>query len=231
MSLYQPLYHHATPHGVLTAVRLPEEPKPVPDSVLEQLPAEEAAHAAELRGFRQVQFVGGRLALRHAASQLGMPLGACLPDERGAPCLPPRLAGSVSHKRTVAVGMVARRNGRTLGVDIEEYEPARMSIASKILRPEELAEIEALPEENRWLALLLRFSIKESIYKALDPYVRRYVGFHEARVTPDLEGNAAVVLELANGESGFEVDARYAWLEGRLLTSVRIGRDAPDSAL
>ncbi|TNE85391.1 MAG: 4'-phosphopantetheinyl transferase superfamily protein [Deltaproteobacteria bacterium] len=228
-ALYQPLYHHATPHGVLTAVALPPEPKPVPTSILDQLAEEEAAHAADLRGFRQVQFVGGRLALRHAAAQLGMRLPAAMPDDRGAPVMPPRIVGSVSHKHSIAVGMVARSNGRTLGVDIEEYEPARMGIAPKILRPEELATIEAMPEENRWLALLLRFSIKESIYKALDPYVRRYVGFHEAFVEPDLEGGARVELHLANGETGFEVDARYAWLEGRVLTSVRIGRTQPSS--
>ncbi|MCO4743602.1 MAG: 4'-phosphopantetheinyl transferase superfamily protein [Proteobacteria bacterium] len=222
MSVYQPLYHHATPHGVVTAVSLPETPSPVPDAVLSRLAPQEAEFAKELRGFRQVQFVGGRLALRSAAAQLGMKLPAALPDERGAPKLPPRVAGSVSHKRTIAVAMVARANGRTLGVDVEEYLPARMSIAPKILRPAELEALQALPEENQWLALVLRFSIKESIYKAIDPYVKRYVGFHEAEVDPDLEGAARVSLHLKNGEGPFEVDARYAWLEGRLLTSVRI---------
>lgn len=226
MTPYQPLYHHATPHGVLTAVSLPNPPEPVPAGVLERLAPEEAEAAVALRGFRQVQYVGGRIALRHAASQLGMQLPATLSDKRGAPRLPPRLVGSVSHKHSIAVGMVARANGLTLGVDIEDYDPPRMSIAPRILRPEELAAVQALPEENQWLALLLRFSIKESIYKAIDPYVHRYVGFHEASVAPDLEGGAEVSLHLANGESGFEVDARYAWLEGRILTSVRIRREA-----
>ena len=51
-------------------------------------------------------------------------------------------------------------------------------------------------------------------------------GFHEAEVEPDLDGAAVVKLVLTGGEGPFEVDARYEWLQGRLLTSVRI-RPAP----
>jgi enterobactin synthetase component D len=218
-------FHHATPHGVVTAVHIPDSPDPVPDEVLARLPAAEAAHARTLKGYRQPSFVGGRLALRKAAEQLGQPLsGPCLPDSRGTPTLPTGLAGSISHKRDLAVGMVGVAHHGTLGVDLEDYGPPRLGIADAVLRPEELAVVEALPEARRWIALLVRFSIKESIYKAVDPYVRRYVAFHEAFVEPDLQGGARVALHLANGEGPFVVDARYEWLRGRLLTSVRLRR-------
>ncbi len=77
---------------------------------------------------------------------------------------------------------------------------------------------------------MLRFSIKESIYKALDPYVHRYVGFHEAEVHPDLQGTARVELRLKNGEGPLQVDARYHWIRGRILTSVRIRPAASNEA-
>ena len=126
-----------------------------------------------------------------------------------------------------SMGHVRDLPERKLGVDIENYRPERMSVLPKVLRPEELAAIEALPEQDRWLAALLRFSIKESIYKAIDPYVRRYVGFQEALVVPDLEGRAMVTMFLERDEGPFAIDARYLWLEGRLLTSVRIRPQQP----
>jgi 4'-phosphopantetheinyl transferase EntD len=215
-------YHHATAHGVLTAVHLPDSPDPVPEHILASLPSAEAAHARTLRGYRQPQFVGGRIALRRACEQVGVRPTALLSDDRGAPVLPTGLSGSISHKRTIAVGMVARDIDGTLGVDIEEYAPARPTIEEHILVEEEQVAIADLAPDRKWMALLLRFSIKESIYKALDPHVRRHVGFHEAIVHPDLHGLASVRLQLANGEGPFKVDARYTWLHGRLLTSVRI---------
>jgi enterobactin synthetase component D len=227
-------FTHATPHGVLTAVHIPDSPDPVPDSVLATLPAPEMEFARTQRGYRQVQFVGGRVALRESCLALGVRPGAILATSRGAPLVPTGLAGSVSHKSTLAIGMVAREAQGTLGVDLEDYGPPRLAIAPRVLTPAELAAIVEHPEDRRWFGVLVRFSLKESIYKALDPFVHRYVGFHEAEVTPDLHGGAAVALRLspppdADGavrpvEGPFAVDARYEWLHGRLVTSVRIRR-------
>lgn len=221
-AVFKVVHQFATPHGVVAAVRIPDAPDPVPEAVLARLPGAEASHARTLRGYRQVQFVGGRLALRHAVGQLGMKCGPVLSTPRGAPRLPAGLVGSVSHKRDLAVGMAARDNGWTLGVDLEDYEPARPSIAPRVLRPAELDTIASYDDARRWIAIVQRFSLKESIYKALDPYVQRYVAFEEAEVVPDLEGSAEVALHLARGEGPFEVSCRYEWLWGRLLTSVRI---------
>ncbi len=222
LNLYQVAYHHATPHGVVSAVHIPDSREPVPDDILATLPPEEAAHASTLRGYRQVQYVGGRIALRQACGQVGVRPGILRATERGAPILPEGFVGSISHKRDLAVGMVARDGLGTLGVDLEDYAPSRLRIIDHVLTEAECAELAPLPEDRRWIALLMRFSIKESIYKALDPYVGRYVGFHEAEVRPDLHGDAEVTLNLKNDEGPFEVRARYEWLWGRLLTSVRI---------
>ena len=90
MTPFDIAFHHATLHGVLTAVHLPDSGEPVPEPVLASLPREEADHARTLRGFRQPQFVGGRIALRRALDQIGYRAGAVLPDGRGAPQLPPQ---------------------------------------------------------------------------------------------------------------------------------------------
>lgn len=162
--------------------------------------------------------------MRGAAAQLGHQLNAILPNEGGGPVLPNALSGSISHKRDLAIGLVSQSSFGTLGVDLEDYTPARLSIAEHVLVPEEIQMIADLPENRRWIALLVRFSIKESIYKALHPHVNRYVGFHEAIVEPDIQGCAGVVLKLSRKEGPFHVEARYEWLHGRLLTSARIRR-------
>lgn len=219
----------ATPHGVLVAVPIPDAPDPVPESALAALHPDEAAFALTLRGYRQVQFVGGRIALRGARRAVGAPLDPSLPDDRGAPRLPAGWAGSVSHKRDLAVAMVARDAAGTLGVDLEDYGPPRPAIMDRVLRPEELAEVMTLPEPRQWTATVIRFSLKESVYKALDPFVHRYVDFQEALVVPDLGGRARVSLHLKHAEGPFEVNARYEWWQGRVISSVRIkpGRPIP----
>lgn len=160
MSLFQVAYHHATPHGVVTAVHIPDSPEPVPDEVLATLLEPEAEFARELRGYRQVQFVGGRLALRQACGQLGVRAGPLLSTPRGAPVLPEGLAGSVSHKRDLAIAMACRTTGYTLGVDLEDYGPERLRIAEHVLTPAERAALDGLEPSRAWISLLLRFSIK-----------------------------------------------------------------------
>jgi 4'-phosphopantetheinyl transferase EntD len=123
--------------------------------------------------------------------------------------------------------MAARPVDGTLGVDVEDYRPMRLSIQDSILRPEEVERIAALPDERRWISIMLTFSVKESIYKALDPFVQRYIGFHEASVELDLQGRADVTLHLAQGEGPFAVDARFAWLHGRVVSTVRARRVEP----
>ncbi len=230
MASYTFAFHHATPHGVLSAVTLPDGPDPVPEAVLARLHPVEAEHARTLRMYRQVQFVGGRLALRAAFEQLGAPYAPVLTDDRGQPIFPDGIVGSISHKRDLAIAMVARDGNGTLGVDLEDYAPPRLGIIERVLVAEEIADVSALPEARRWIALVLRFSIKEAVYKALHPYVRRYVDFHEAVVWPDLHGWARVDLRLRDGEGPFHVEARYEWLHGRIITSVRIIQAAEDAA-
>ena len=80
----------------------------------------------------------------------------------------------------------------------------------------------ALPDAQRWFGLLIRFSLKESLYKALDPVLERYIGFDEAEVHPDMEGKASIRLLFDSDRNSFEVDARYDWVHEHLLTSVRV---------
>ncbi len=122
----------------------------------------------------------------------------------------------------MALALVARSVNGTLGVDLEIPSSPARDIGEKILRPEEMDWIDSLPVERRWPATLVVFSIKEAIYKALFPHVRRYIGFKEASVRVNLNEPSDVTLHLANNEGPFNAEARLHWLGDRVVATARV---------
>jgi enterobactin synthetase component D len=212
------------PFGICVGVALPEG---VAFELPRALHAGEAAFARTLPEARRAGWVGGRIALREALAAAGAEApGPILSSARGAPLLPPGAVGSVSHKRTIAVALVARVADprATIGIDVEDLRPLRTDIASRVLTPEELAVIPSGGPE-RDAAVLLRFSAKEAIYKALDPWVQRFVGFDEASVARAPDGALTGRLVLAGGEGPFTVelhDAGGAGEAGLILVAARV---------
>ena len=222
MNPFQIVHKDALPHGIVAGVRLPGSADPVAEEVLSRLHPDERALAETLRGYRQAEFVGGRLAARDAMQALGRRTGPVLRGVRGEPVAPPGVSLSVSHKRHLAIAVAARAEFGTLGVDLEALEPEREGIGARVLVPEELQALEALEPARRWTSTVLRFSIKEAIYKALAPRLQRYIGFEEAVVHPATDGTADVRLALKEGDSPRSLDARYAWLDRCVLATVRV---------
>ena len=185
------------------------------------LPPVEREVAESMRGFRQESYVGGRLAAGAALGLLGLPRTPITMGPRGEPIPPRGVSLSISHKRHMAVALAARCDHGVVGVDLEDLEPSRMAIASRILQPCELEEVLALPEERQWTATVVRFAIKEAIYKALAPRLGRYMGFDEAIVVVDMDGTAEVTMSLTEGTPPVSIEARYGWLFGAVLATVR----------
>lgn len=177
--------HWLTPFGHLVVVDAP---------VAAPLHADEAALSAGWGDRRKATFAAGRhalrCALRAAAIDVDIAIGR---DERGAPVLPTGVSGSVTHKDTLAGALVCIDGDGTVGLDLELDEPRTGTAVDGLIR-QVLTEREQalLPNDNdgRRRAWLLRFSLKESLYKALDPWVRRYVGFQEVEVDVDDNDNA-----------------------------------------
>jgi enterobactin synthetase component D len=202
------------PHGHVVALSIPDS---LPSTALDILLPGERALAQAMAPARQRTFVAGRLALRTALQDLGLPDGPLLTTDRGAPALAAGASGSISHKRTLAVALAApARRGLQLGVDVEEDAPLRVDVSRRVLTSEEAAALAAGPPEARERAVLLRLSAKEAIYKALDPFVRRHVSFKEAALVVRDDGTAEVGLTLTGGEGPFvaEVCWREIWAGG-----------------
>jgi len=224
------------PHGVLSVVRLPDaknEQRALESlrAVQERLHHDEQELANALPVLRRVSFVGGRVALRDAISRVAPnerehPV---LRTSRGAPLMPPGVLGSVSHKRTLAVALVAPQapDVHTLGVDVEERpgvaELSRPDLAPKILTANERSTLGDLSLRDALAyreAVRLRFALKEAVYKAIDPHVHRHVRFQEVEVFPEGEGELDVRLFLPEfTEQAITVRAWWARLAEHLVTT------------
>jgi enterobactin synthetase component D len=191
----------ALAHGDCVIVELTDH-----DQALAGLPAAEQDRARALSPNRRRDLVTGRTAL-HLALGSAEPI---LSDDRGAPILPAGWVGSLSHKGARAAALVAPVGAGTIGVDLERAVASRQDITRRILTAREQA---LLPDRGR--AVTLRFSIKEAIYKAIDPYLRRYVGFTEVEL--DFEGDHVAV----STALPFAIDVTWREHAGHWLTTAR----------
>ncbi len=203
------------PHGVLAIVDDVTEPH--------ALHPEELARARDFTEHRRASFVAGRSALAVALAHLGLrDRPAIGTDDRGAPLLPSGFVGSVSHKSARAVALAALDAGFDLGVDVELVRVPREGVAEMILTESELARIDDP------LQILAAFSLKEAVYKAIAPGLRRYVAFREAEITlPALSESfthAEVTLTLARGEPAPRIEATVALFGDTIITTARATR-------
>ncbi len=226
------------PHGRCVGVRIPTGVEQ--DNLLSLAPGlaslaeEERDYLESLSPARKPTWLAGRIALHEALRDLGLDAGPILTDRRGAPELPDGVTGSISHKRTLAVALAARRlDGLSIGVDLEPVptlppspsEPgwdSRPDISSRVMTPEELAALAATPEPVRRREVVLHFSIKEALYKAINPLISRYVSFQEATILPHPDGSVTVTLALAKQEGPFLAEARWSEISGHLLTTAAV---------
>ena len=201
----------ATAHGEVALVALAD-----PDDDA-RLHADERAHATTLSAHRRREWIAGRTALRLLLGDVP----PILADDRGAPRIPAGRVASVSHKDGHAAALVAADTGARIGVDLERAAPSRLDIAPRILTARELA---TLPDHqapragagHRGRAVTLRFAIKEAIYKAVDPFVRRYVGFTEVELDVRDDGSVGVTSALP-----LVIEATWREVEGFWLATAR----------
>ena len=206
-------------------------------TLLTGLPDEERALQVPWGEPRARTFAAGRHVLRAALRETGVDVqGPIMKTPRGAPLLPEGVLASVSHKDELAVAIACLDDGEgaRIGVDVELFEDARVKAGGKridvsrhVLTSRELAELTGLDDERRHRALLTRFSLKEALYKALDPFVQRYVGFLEVEARVHDDGTASFLLALTHGEGPFVVDGAWAIVEDPMpsvITLVRVRR-------
>ncbi|HEY0709831.1 MAG TPA: 4'-phosphopantetheinyl transferase superfamily protein [Polyangia bacterium] len=190
-----PVFRLDLPHGRCVGLRIPSAEADTNPG----LPAAEWEFLASLPSGRRASFASGRRALRQAFADLGMPITEPLlplPLPRGGPALPAGALGSISHKRTLAVGLAAIQPvgapAAALGVDLEEIRPLKVDLGRRVLTPSEREMQASLPREHQDEFVLERFSLKEAFYKAVNGFVGPDVSFQALEIT-DIRPSGEVI--------------------------------------
>ncbi|MDU5197103.1 MAG: enterobactin synthase subunit EntD [Enterobacter sichuanensis] len=139
-------------------------------------------HHAELANAgrkRKAEHLAGRIAAAHALPDYTVPgIGPS-----GEPLWPEGISGSITHSGTQAMAVVVRHPDARVGIDCEAILPdsEAREIQDGII---DVQEAMCLTRSGYpfALALTLTFSAKESLFKALFPQVKTFMGFDCARI-------------------------------------------------
>ncbi|WP_434523983.1 4'-phosphopantetheinyl transferase family protein [Photorhabdus asymbiotica] len=147
---------------------------------------------------RRAEYLAARYCARQLLAQLGQPEFNLISGNDRAPIWPQGICGSVSHSIHRAIVLAApQTNNRLIGVDVETIvNHNNMNEMTKmVLNDREILFLNNyhLPPEQMFT---LAFSVKESLFKALYPHVKRFFGFEAAEVIALSLENNEITLQL-----------------------------------
>lgn len=127
---------------------------------------------------RQNEYFATRHLARLALAELEVTAGPILNNEDRSPRWPQGVVGSLTHTDTWCGVAVTKTELalRSVGIDLERTGSVSPEVAKRILSERELRETTSAD-------VAVRFSAKEAYYKAIYPFVRRYIGFTEVEVS------------------------------------------------
>jgi 4'-phosphopantetheinyl transferase EntD len=162
---------------------------------------------------RRNEFITVRYCARIALGELGFPAVPILKGEKGEPCWPDGVVGSLTHCAGYRGAVVARdRAVRSVGVDAEPHDVLPDGVLDAISLPAERTELAGLPAGVHWDRIL--FCAKEATYKAWFPLTKRWLGFEDAHITFEVDESGSA----GSFESTILIDG--ATLSGPPLTSL-----------
>ncbi|AMB87108.1 4'-phosphopantetheinyl transferase [Pseudomonas agarici] len=217
----------AVPHSVLLATHFNPSQLAVDDFQRSRIEVPASIQRSVAK--RQAEFLAGRLCARTALLQLdGTDCVPPIGEDRG-PVWPSHVCGSITHSNGRAAAIVAdKRHWRGLGMDLENllsHERAGR-LAGEILVPDELQRLAAGPTEQIALLVTLTFSVKESLFKALYPLVRKRFYFEHAEVQEwDEQGHVRLRLLTDLSDEwhyGVELQAQFGLQDEHLLSLVSL---------
>ncbi|MDT5107000.1 MAG: hypothetical protein QOI25_4513 [Mycobacterium sp.] len=177
---------------------------------------------------RRNEFVTVRYCARQALGELGLPPVPILKGDKGEPCWPDGVVGSLTHCEGFRGAVVGRQaEVRSVGIDAEPHDVLPNGVLAAISLPAERTELAGLSGNLHWDRIL--FCAKEATYKAWFPLTHRWLGFEDAHVTFTVDGSgaagtfsSAILIDPA-AESGPPLTAlagRWSVRDGLALTAI-----------
>jgi 4'-phosphopantetheinyl transferase EntD len=157
---------------------------------LTPLPEEEPLIAKSVAK-RRSEFITVRHCARVALGELGVPPAPILKGDKGEPCWPDGIVGSLTHCTGYRGAVVGRSAAvRSVGIDAEPHDVLPNGVLDAISLPAERAEISrALPAGLHWDRIL--FCAKEATYKAWFPLTKRWLGFEDAHIAFEVDSSGS----------------------------------------
>ncbi|MFN8226262.1 MAG: 4'-phosphopantetheinyl transferase [Mycobacterium sp.] len=194
---------------------------------LAPLPEEEPLIAKSVAK-RRNEFVAVRHCARIALAQLGVEPAPILKGDKGEPCWPDGVVGSLTHCEGYRGAVVAHRaDVRSLGIDAEPHDVLPRGVLDSISLPVERQQLQVLPDGLHWDRIL--FCAKEATYKAWFPLTHRWLGFEDAHIAFEVDADGTsgtfssrILIDPA-AESGAPLtvlDGRWTVTDGLALTAI-----------
>lgn len=145
---------------------------------------------------RRAEYLAGRIAAKRLLKKEGVICPVGMQSDR-SPQWPLGWTGSITHSDKYAISIIAPKSeGVFLGVDMEKFNPKVIKKTAEIfLTSTEKKTLESTGLEFH-IALLITFSAKESLFKALYPLTGNYFGFDAARILEIEEKSQTFTMEL-----------------------------------
>ncbi|WP_339053594.1 4'-phosphopantetheinyl transferase family protein [Arsenophonus endosymbiont of Crataerina pallida] len=141
-----------------------------------------------------------------------------------APAWPSGWCGSLSHTDGHAIALVSPQEADLiLGVDIETFSSLTIRQTANLFSSLDEQALLADSGIDYEIALLVTFSAKESLFKALYPEVRYFFGFEAARVCKIDILHQRITLELTqtltqNRKKGSQIAGYYVMRDNQVIT-------------
>jgi enterobactin synthetase component D / holo-[acyl-carrier protein] synthase len=133
---------------------------------------------------RKDEFLSGRRCAQAALREAGIPLLPVFRNKNRSPGWPFAMKGSIGHGAGIAAAIICKHHSNVLGIGMDVEDLSRnlkSDISNHILTPGE-KELWGSHLEVPDKELKLIFSIKEAVYKCLQPIQGIFLGFHDAEV-------------------------------------------------
>ncbi|MFY8298141.1 4'-phosphopantetheinyl transferase family protein [Pseudoalteromonas sp. SS15] len=133
---------------------------------------------------RQAEYLAGRLCAAQALKALNFEKPIVHTSDDRVPIWPAGTFGSITHTKGIAAAIAGLQDRATsVGIDVEKLmkDSQETKLQTHILRDDEKTQFHELGKQVTH-PLSVIFSAKESIYKALYPFVKKYFGFDKAKL-------------------------------------------------
>ena len=179
---------------------------------------------------RRNEFITVRHCAREALGKLDVGPVPILKGDKGEPCWPDGIVGSLTHCEGFRGAVVARATEvRSVGIDAEPHGVLPKGVLGAVALPAEQDAVATLEGDLHWDRIL--FCAKEATYKAWFPLTHRWLGFEDAHITFELDSSGSsgtflsrILIDPA-AESGpplTELPGRFTVSNGLVLTAISL---------